>query len=187
MTWMPDNRTPVHCVQFAEELDWLLAIYRELQPRRVLEIGSHVGGTLWHWMHNAASGAHFAAVSLNGAEHIPMWQMWAAECGHTIAALDADSTSETAVAWMAAFAPYDFIFIDGSHLWEHVSQDWAHAQTMIRPGGIVAFHDITDHGGMPNERVDVPELWREITANGHRTAEKVALPGVYCGIGVVYL
>jgi hypothetical protein len=59
---------------------------------------------------------------------------------------------------------------------------------MVRKGGIIAFHDITDHGGMPGERVDVPRLWREIKADKkNRTAEKVALPGVYCGIGVVYL
>lgn len=187
MTWMTDNRTPVHCVQLEEELDWLLGIYRELKPRRVLEIGSHVGGTLWHWMENAEPGAFFAAISLNATEHIPTWRNWAAEKGHTLAAIDADSTTETAVSWMHSFAMYDFIFIDGSHWWEHVSKDWQHAQMMVRPGGIVAFHDITDHGGMPNEQVDVPELWKEITANGHITAEKVALPGVYCGIGVVYL
>jgi predicted O-methyltransferase YrrM len=188
MTWMPDNRTPVHCVQLEEELDWLLAIYRELAPRHILEIGAHVGGTLWHFMQNAPKGSWFTEVSLNTAPHVSAWVAWANERGHGLEVLDADSTAETSVAWMQSQAPYDFAFIDGGHWWEYVSKDWANVRKMMRKGGVVAFHDITDHGGMPNERVDVPRLWKQIRNNKQlRTAEKIALPGVYCGIGVVYL
>lgn len=187
MSWMPDHRTPVHCVQIEEEFDWLLGIYRDLAPRHILEIGAHMGGTLYHFMQHAPKGSHFTEVSLGATPHIPTWRAWADAHGHGLEVLDADSTAPGSVAWMQIQSPYDFAFIDGSHWYEYVSKDWANVKSMVRPGGIVAFHDITDHGGMPNERVDVPRLWREITSAGHHTDEKVALPGVFCGIGVVRL
>ena len=188
MTWMDEASTPVHCVQIKEEFDWLLGIYDKLKPRKVLEIGAHVGGTLWHFMQHSPKGSNFTSVSIGSTPHIPLWVTWANEHGHGLEAIDADSTSLGSVDWMKIQAPYDFAFIDGSHWWEYVSQDWANVQPMMRKGGIVAFHDITEHGGMPDERVDVPRLWKTIRGNKQlKTAEKVALPGVYCGIGVVYL
>lgn len=188
MAWIADNRTPVHCVQLEAEFDWLLDIYRTLAPRHILEIGAHVGGTLWHWMQEAPPGSWFTVVSTGATPHIATWVNWANEHGHGLEVLDADSTAETSVAWMRSQAPYDFAFIDGSHWYEYVSQDWANVRPMVRTGGVVAFHDVTDHGGMPDERVDVPRLWQEIKREKKlKTAEKIALPGVYCGIGVVYL
>jgi predicted O-methyltransferase YrrM len=193
MTWMDETTTPVHCVQLKEEFEWLLDIYEKLKPRRVLEIGSHVGGALYHFMQRAPKGSNFTSVSMGATPHIRAWVDWANQHGHGLEILDADSTALASVEWMQIQAPYDFVFIDGSHWYEYVSKDWENARGMVRKGGIVAFHDITDHGGMPNERVDVPDLWREIKAEKkgavprYKTAEKVALPGVYCGIGVVYL
>lgn len=188
MTWMDETMTPVHCVQLKEEFDWLLAIYDKLKPRRILEIGSHAGGTLYHFMQRAPDGSHFTSVSLGATPHIRAWVDWADQHGHGLEVMDADSTSLAAVDWMKIQAPYDFAFIDGSHWYEYVSKDWEHVRPMMRKGGVVAFHDITEHGGMPNERIDVPRLWQEIKADKKlKTTEKVALPGVYCGIGVVYL
>ena len=188
MTWMDEASTPVHCVQLKEEFDWLLGVYDKLKPRKVLEIGAHAGGTLWHFMQHSPKGSNFTSVSIGSTPHIPLWVQWANEHGHGLEAIDADSTSLASVDWMRLQAPYDFAFIDGSHWYEYVAQDWENVRPMVRKGGIVAFHDVTDHGGMPNERVDVPELWREIKKDKQfKTAEKVALPGVYCGIGVVYL
>ena len=180
MTWMDETSTPVHCVQLKEEFEWLLGIYDTLAPRKILEIGAHVGGTLYHFMRHAARGSHFTSVSLGAGPHIPLWVQWANERGHGLEVIDADSTTPELVAWMQLQAPYDFAFIDGSHWYEYVSQDWANVRPLVRKGGVIAFHDVTDHGGMPNERVDVPRLWREIKADKrNKTDEKVALPGVY--------
>ena len=138
MSWIADSRTPVHCVQLEEEFDWLLDVYRTLAPTRVLEIGSHVGGTLWHWMHEAAPGSHFTVISTGATPHVPMWVSWANERGHGLEVLDADSTADTSVAWMRIQAPYDFAFIDGSHWYEYVSLDWANVRPMVRRGGVVS-------------------------------------------------
>ena len=41
----------------------------------------------------------------------------------------------------AVGAPYDALFIDGDHLADGVYRDWINYSPMVRPGGIVAFHD----------------------------------------------
>lgn len=38
-------------------------------------------------------------------------------------------------------APYDFLYIDGDHLYDGVKQDYLDYAPMVRPGGIVAIHD----------------------------------------------
>jgi hypothetical protein len=37
--------------------------------------------------------------------------------------------------------PYDFLFIDAGHSLEDVSLDYGHYQLLVRPGGVIAFHD----------------------------------------------
>lgn len=39
----------------------------------------------------------------------------------------------------------DFLFIDGDHGYEAVSRDFDWYSKLVRPGGIVAFHDVADH------------------------------------------
>ncbi len=43
------------------------------------------------------------------------------------------------------FTPYhkgmDFIFIDAGHTYEFVANDTAHAVKMLRPGGVIVWHD----------------------------------------------
>jgi predicted O-methyltransferase YrrM len=134
-----------------------------------------------------APGGRALSVSLGAQQYSAAWPGWAAATGVELAIMDADSTGDAAKAAMASLAPFDFAFIDGSHLWEQVSVDWATVRPLVRPGGVVAFHDITPHGCMPNEQIDVPRLWEQIKAEGLQTVELVAAPGCYCGIGVVYL
>jgi hypothetical protein len=43
----------------------------------------------------------------------------------------------------------DFIFIDGWHSINQVCQDWEYVN-LLRPGGVVAFHDVTYHMGPSN-------------------------------------
>lgn len=47
------------------------------------------------------------------------------------------------------FGPYrgaiDFVFIDGGHTYEVVESDTRHALEMIRPGGLILWHDYDEH------------------------------------------
>jgi predicted O-methyltransferase YrrM len=51
----------------------------------------------------------------------------------------------------------DFLFVDGDHSLEGVTRDYELYAPLVRPGGVVAFHDIVPG---PAEWVGgVPEFW----------------------------
>ncbi len=52
----------------------------------------------------------------------------------------------TEVTWQGEI---DFLFIDGGHQYEEVSQDFNHFSSFIRQGGLLAFHDYGAYG-IPN-------------------------------------
>jgi predicted O-methyltransferase YrrM len=41
----------------------------------------------------------------------------------------------------------DFLFIDGDHSYEGVKRDWEMYSTLVRKGGIIAFHDVASNYG----------------------------------------
>jgi predicted O-methyltransferase YrrM len=52
----------------------------------------------------------------------------------------------------------DLLFIDGDHRYEAVRDDLLDYRELVRPGGLIALHDIVpDQAG----RLGVPRLWRE--------------------------
>ena len=54
----------LRCVQAQDEIVWLLEMVRELAPRRVLEIGTANGGTLFLWTRVAAPDAKLVSVDM---------------------------------------------------------------------------------------------------------------------------
>ena len=48
-------------------------------------------------------------------------------------------SSERSVGWEQ---PIDLLFIDGNHEYEAVLEDFANWSRFVRPGGVVAFHDV---------------------------------------------
>jgi predicted O-methyltransferase YrrM len=68
--------------------------------------------------------------------------------------------------------PVDFLFIDGDHSYEGAKQDWHSYAPLVRPGGLIAFHDIS----MNFAETHVKQLWDEIKPFDER--------GVF-GIGVI--
>jgi predicted O-methyltransferase YrrM len=66
--------------------------------------------------------------------------------------------------------PLDLLFIDGDHTYAGVAADFELYRPLVRPGGLVALHDIVPG---PAEAVGgVPEFWRQI--RDQRAIELVA-------------
>lgn len=61
----------------------------------------------------------------------------------------ADTHSEAARTFADARGPYDFLFIDAGHLLLDVGADHGDYGAMVRPGGIIAFHDALPREGYP--------------------------------------
>lgn len=175
---------PVPIIQWEDEFEPLLGLYRTRQPVAVLEVGTHQGGSLYHWLRNAAPGS--TIVSIDDYAHpevdrrslYPDWT----PAGVTLHALAGDSHDSRTVAVAMEWAPYDWVFIDGDHSYAGVKADWENYGAMCQPGGVVCFHDITPAAG---DDIAVPKLWKQLRRQ-YRTDQIVggAQGG---GIGIVHI
>lgn len=159
---------PVEQYQNPEEFERLLEVVAAIKPRRVLEIGSLFGGSLWSWMSLADPGAHFVTVDklvpgndpryvAQKAGHDEIWQVWAHEKGHRLDIIEGDSTDEIVARHVRKVIPVvDFLFIDGDHTLKAVQDDYDNYSILVRDGGLIAFHDIVHPG------CGVQLVWEEI-------------------------
>lgn len=191
---------PVPIFQREWEFSEALNLYRERQPARVLEIGTYFGGTLYHWLANAAPGAVVVSVDTYAVSDPPYPDGWEGPrpggrvdnrrlypewtpAGATLHALEADSHDPDTLRRVKAFAPYDWVFLDAGHRYPEVRADWETYRPLVRSGGLFLFHDILTSAAHPE--IEVERLWREIQREGHTTRELVADPAaLWGGIGV---
>lgn len=180
--------TPVPVLQRQDEFARLLALYRERRPRRVVEVGTYHGGTLYHWLRNAAPGA--VVVSLDsyttGVDNRALYDAWRPP-GVTLHALAGDSRDPALAAQVRDLVgEADWLFIDAGHFEPEVRGDYALYAPLVADSGVIVLHDILDHPAHPE--LQVWRLWRDIRASGARTEEIISDPNQDdCGIGVQYV
>jgi predicted O-methyltransferase YrrM len=136
----------------------------------VVEIGTHHGGSLYCWAWAAAPDAHLVSIDLPdpaegmGANaetdrRLPGFL----RAGQRLTCIRADSHApSTRAELVAALGGHavDFLWIDGDHSDAGVRADWAMYAPLVRPGGLVAFHDIHPDPGIPGNQAY--RLWREL-------------------------
>lgn len=150
----------------------------ELQPRRVLEIGTANGGTLYLWTQAAAEDATIVSVDLPGGRFGGGYPPPRARFYHQFARpkqhlhllrLDSHLPSTlTEVRGVFGGEPVDFAFIDGDHTYPGVKADFLEYGPLVRPGGLIAFHDILLSPRSPAKEVHL--LWDQIKRE-HETWE----------------
>lgn len=185
---------PVDVLQNAAELENLIAAANQVEPNRILEIGSLYGGTLWHWM-QAWPGAKIVSIDLVPVD-VPqhpiervwacrkMWKDWTEDSDCELRTLQVPSGNPETVISATNFGPYDFIFVDGGHSYEQVFSDFNHYWPMVRKGGLMAFHDIAYPDNEPG--IGVGTWWRQLVASRmYQTEEFIQSPGSW-GIGVIH-
>jgi predicted O-methyltransferase YrrM len=184
--------------QLESEILALMRLVEETQPARILEIGTHLGGTLFLLCRAAPAHAHLVSLDLplagrpGGARlrRLPRVPAPAVprlrEAGAEITVLTGNSqepSTATRVERALGGKPLDLLFIDGSTRYEHVSRDFEPYSPLVRPGGLVAFHDV-----WPGEFAGgAPRFWREIQG-GYEWQEFVTSPEQEAyGVGVLRL
>lgn len=180
--------------QIPSEIKQLAKEVKNLSPRILMEIGTAKGGTLYIWSRYLESCLRIISIDLPEG-------------------LFGGGFPQTKIKFFKLFAPYkelyflrgdshsveiagrifqilkddkvDFLFIDGDHTYEGVKRDFEMYSELVRPGGIIAFHDIVP--GPPEKVGGVPTFWDEIKPDfNFIEIVKDWKQGGY-GIGVIYL
>jgi predicted O-methyltransferase YrrM len=132
-----------HIAQDPQELWQVVQRLNVLRPRRALEIGVDYGGTTRFWQ--------LLTDGLVIAIDVDLEKVVVDFSGHAPPLLlRGDSTDPETIASAKKRAPYDFLFIDGGHDYPTVKSDWDNYSPMVRPGGLVGFHDVGAVGTGPN-------------------------------------
>lgn len=129
------------------EIEALMAKLRELQPRTIVEVGTHKGGNSFLFCHAVTSATRVVGVDLcvQNADKLIHF----ARKGQRYFALHGDSQTESMKQRVEAClggAQVDFLFIDGDHSYAGVKADFELYAPLVRSGGLIALHDIVaDH------------------------------------------
>jgi len=177
--------------QKREEIQWLFDLVRAIRPRVVVEIGLDLGGTLFLWSRAAAPNAHLLAIDTSLPGRLGLWSPFhLVRRGFAVGSqrlsllMGSDSHSESTlrrVVTLLRGRAIDFLFIDGDHSRDGVWQDFNMYSPLVAPGGLIAFHDISQN---PAEWTKgVARFWQEFSAE-HETQERVVSGDPGFGIGV---
>lgn len=164
-------------IQKPQELAAFLAIVMDVEPlKTIVEVGAFAGGTLWAW-HQL--GARVIGVDMPPPGYPDGPQV--NDLGMTVICGDShDPVTRDQLVTELAGDLVDMLFIDGDHTYEGVKADYELYAPLVRPGGVIAFHDICNHAEMPF--IEVQRFW--FTLDGDKE-EIVAWPPTWGGIGVL--
>ena len=169
--------------QINTEILALLNLLQKNRTSKILEIGGYQGGTLFLFSIIAEPQASILSIDLD----YPPERILAFETFSTtqvqVFSLKADShTTATKSKAQQHFNGelIDFLFIDGDHSYDGVKSDFEMYSQMVRPGGMIAFHDIVpDFKTRFNEQTpsnvgEVPKFWQEVKKDYSETFEFIA-------------
>jgi predicted O-methyltransferase YrrM len=172
-------------IQKVPELAPLIALVKARRPQGVVEIGSFLGGTLAAWCKVAAPDAVLVSVDLPDESETPATPDDLQRLVRSRQRLEvvrgdshADGTRREVEAGLAG-REVDFLMIDADHSYDGVRRDFELYAPLVRDGGLVAFHDIVRHTGLPN--IDVARFWAEIRDRYEH--EEFISPGRDAGFG----
>ena len=181
---------PVPILQEEWEFSILLNLYKQLNPENILEIGSFYGGTLWFWLNNSTRLDRVIAIdypiSSNDGRYEQMiaskslWSNWI-KSDITFIEIQGDSTQDATFQQTANIFPdknLDFLFIDGGHDYQTVKSDFENYSKLVRPGGMIVFHDVA---GLE----EVKRFWNEVKLG--QTYIEISKNEGGWGFGVIYV
>jgi len=156
-------------IQTPAEIEQLYLAVCELKPRRVLEVGTARGGTLYLWTQAATDDAIVVSVDLPGGRfgggyaecRVALYEAFAGP-QQNVRLLRGDSHAPQTLEQVRNILgdqPLDLLFIDADHTYEGVKADFVQYSPLVRPGGLIGFHDIRPS---PDPDTQVERLWTEL-------------------------
>lgn len=132
----------------------------ELKPEKVLEIGVHVGQSTKTILMALEKNKKGTLVSIDRKRRSPLSPGYLdlASRFHLIRGSSHDErVFEVVKNILKDNELYNILFIDGDHSYDGVKQDWENYTPMVKPGGLIILHDVT------NRNVGIKDFWKEIT------------------------
>lgn len=159
---------------------WILAVLSK-RARLLFEFGTCTGKTTYLWARNSPPDARIVTITLAPGE-AGAYQTGAGddrrattvalresafskflysgtEAAAKIEQLFGDSKSLDVTPWAGRC---DLVFVDGSHAYSYVLSDSAKALELVRPGGVVLWHDYAGPHQSPGVRRALDELARQL-------------------------
>lgn len=173
----------ISTLQMRSEILALANAVAALKPRIILEIGTARGGTLLIW----SSLASEKVISCDLLHREPQKALLEAlpppssACKITLLTGNSHAAEfKQRVVTELAGQQVDFLFIDGDHTVAGVKADYEDYREFVRPGGIIAFHDIVEK--QPFETNQVHQFWRALKKE--TGAEEFISDPDQCGFGI---
>lgn len=141
-----------------EDLKIILPIIQKINPKVILEIGTHMGGSASLWV--KAFNPELL-VTIDNTEMPPNTVIEKGKNYHYLWNHDS-TTDETEKAISNILYIWgrklDFLFIDGGHTLEVVKNDVERYKKYVREGGIVGFHDVI----VESDQCQVSTIWNKL-------------------------
>jgi predicted O-methyltransferase YrrM len=180
-------------IQNVREITTLYRFVEQRCPRRVLEIGTAKGGSLFLLCQAAADDATICSIDLplgrNGGGY-PAWKTPIykkfAKSGQRLELLRTNSHLPESRDMARSISPegYDLIMIDADHSYDGVKTDYMLYSPLLAPEGVIVLHDILPNRFDPE--IEVDRFWNEIQSS-HKTLEIVdSYDQGNLGLGVVF-
>jgi len=129
----------MECLQDRRELSFALQIILKKIPslNKVIEIGIYKGGTLRLWQIISAPNAILVGVD----SHDFTSGIFSHDKQVSLVIGRSDSPGVIAKVKRIMGDDVDLLFIDGEHTYEVVKSDYNNYGSLVRPGGLIMFHD----------------------------------------------
>lgn len=156
--------------QHGEELGPFALWLTEHLTRHIvlMEIGIRRGGTLAFW--RTLFPLNILTIGLDFEGFTPTRLSELEACYRRLVTVLGDSHSPqiiTQVSDILQGEPLDFLFLDGDHTPAGVAQDFTNYAPMVRTGGVIGFHDITE---TPQNRalgLGTMDFWKALPGEKH--------------------
>ena len=178
-------------IQIPSEIKFLLNRVAAIKPKVVVEIGTRMGGTLFLFTKVSADNAKIVSIDFPDGHgggysnsRYNFYKLFAVP-PQKMELIKGDSHEESTKARLEKFLDgqkIDFLFIDGDHSFEGVKMDFEMYSTFVRPGGLVAFHDIKPT--KENSWSGVIPYWDTIK-DKYKSEEFMGPEDTWGGIGIV--
>ncbi len=173
----------VRTVQIRSEILSLAKRVAELKPRNILEIGTARGGTLFIWSQLATNRVVSCDIAHMAARRT-LYEHFASPNSNCHCHLEIGNSHDpefaASVEKLFNGEQVDFLFIDGDHTEVGVREDYELYQHLVRPGGLIGFHDIVINQPTPDNQVY--HFWKYLKQNAE--TEEFVEDYNQCGFGI---